>query len=175
MGAMISVVLLYVGAIVGVNYGFAHFHPIMTAVGLVSPMAFIVGIIFVLRDYVQRQIGHWVILVMLVGGLISFKMASPVVALASIVAFACAEGLDWLTFTAVPAKFHTKILVSSVIGVLADTLVFLPMIGAFTISTAAIMYLSKLVAAGAVYFWYVRRERSVIIGATSLALDKKMY
>lgn len=172
MGTVIGVVLLYVGTIVGVNYGFAHFPPIMTHIGLVSPMAFVVGIIFVLRDYVQRQIGHWVILVMLVGGLISFKMASPVVAMASIVAFACAEGLDWFTFSAVPAKFHTKILISSIIGVLADTLVFLPMIGAFSVQTATIMYLSKLVAAGLVYAWYVKRERTVYVGNTAMVLDK---
>ena len=159
-------IFAYVFSIVGVNYGFAHFHPIMTPIGLVAPMAFIVGIIFILRDYVQRSIGHKVILVMLVGGLISFKMASPVVAMASIVAFICAEGLDWASFTFVPASFHAKILISSVIGVLADTLIFLPMIGAFSISTAILMYLSKLVAAIVVYTWYVtRNNRTVYVRA----------
>lgn len=146
----------YVCGIVGVNYGFAHFPPIMTSIGLVSPMAFVVGVIFILRDYVQRHIGHKVILVMLIGGLISFKMASPVVALASITAFACAEGLDWATFTFVPTTFHVKVLLSSVIGVFADTVIFLPMIGAFSVSTAITMYVSKLIAAVLVYIWYAK-------------------
>ena len=52
------------------------------------PMSFAVGLIFVVRDYAQRAVGHWVIAAMLAAGVLSWWMADPFVALASVAAFA---------------------------------------------------------------------------------------
>jgi len=142
--------LFYLASIVTVNWLFAHTDPIMG----IPPATFLVGAVFVLRDYVQRQIGHRVLLVMLTGCGISFFMASPMVATASLTAFLAAEAADWLIYTVLPFRFHHRVLASSVIGVAVDTLVFLPMIGLFSWQAAAVMYASKMVAAGVVWIYY---------------------
>jgi queuosine precursor transporter len=149
--------LLYLATIVGVNVGFAHTTPIETALGPLPPMSFVVGIVFVLRDYVQRHIGHKVVIVMLLGCLISWFMANPMVATASLTAFVAAEAVDWLIFTLMPGDFYKRVLYSSVGGVLVDTIVFLPMIGIYSLSATLVMWTSKMLAAGAIYAYGMRR------------------
>ena len=153
-------VLLYLVTIVGVNIGFAHTEMINTPLGLVPPMTLFVGIVFVIRDYVQRSIGHWVLLVMAVACGISFFMANPFVAKASFAAFVAAETADWLIFTLIPGKFQHRVLYSSFVGVLVDSIVFLPMIGHFSWQAVLAMWLSKMVAAVAVFIWYTFKERT---------------
>jgi queuosine precursor transporter len=140
------IVALYLFSIVFVNFMFAHTGPYVGAV--------LVGAVFVLRDYVQRSIGHYVLLVMLAGCGISFYMASPAVATASLVAFLAAEAADWAIYSALPFRFQNRVLFSSVIGVAVDTLIFLPMIGVPLWPTFAIAWASKMIAAGAVFTWY---------------------
>lgn len=139
------IVVLYLVSIVGVNFMFAHTGPTMGAL--------FVGVIFVLRDYVQREIGHNVLLVMLVACGISYYMASPIVATASLVAFLAAELADWLVFTVLPFGFYRRVLFSSVIGVAVDTLIFLPMIGVPLWPVFVIAWGSKMVAAVGVWGW----------------------
>jgi uncharacterized PurR-regulated membrane protein YhhQ (DUF165 family) len=142
--------ILYLLSIVSVNWLFAHTEPIWG----IPPATFLVGLVFVLRDYVQRQIGHKVLLVMLLGCGISFFMASPIVATASLTAFLAAEASDWGIYTVLPYRFHHRVLASSVIGVAVDTMVFLPMIGLFSWQAAAVMWASKMVAAMLVWSYY---------------------
>lgn len=143
-------VLLYLFSIVFVNWMFAHTDPVMG----IPPATVVVGLVFVLRDFVQHQIGHKVLLVMLAGCGISFFMASPMVATASLTAFLAAEASDWLIYTALPFRFQYRVLFSSVIGVLVDTVVFLPMIGLFSWQAVAVMWCSKMIAAVAVFAFY---------------------
>jgi queuosine precursor transporter len=144
-------VILYLFSIIFVNFMFAHTGPTIGAV--------LVGVVFVLRDYVQRNIGHYVLLVMLVGCGISFYMASPIVATASLVAFLAAEAADWAIYSSLPFRFQHRVLFSSVIGVAVDTLIFLPMIGVPLWPTFAIAWASKMVAATIVFGFYQVRAR----------------
>ena len=145
---------VYLFAIVLVNWLFAHTTPILG----VPPATLIVGIIFVLRDYVQRQIGHKVLLVMLIGCGISFFMASPIVATASLTAFLVAELSDWGVYSILPFRFQHRVLFSSVIGVAIDTLIFLPMVGLLTLQAVMVMWCSKMIAAIVVFIYYQKRE-----------------
>lgn len=139
-------VFSYLITIVMVNFMFAHTGP--------HTGALFVGLVFVLRDYVQRQIGHYVVLPMLIGCGISFGMASPMVATASLVAFLAAEASDWLMFSALPFRFQHRVLFSSVIGVAVDTVVFLPMIDVPLWPVAVIAWTSKMFAALVVFSWH---------------------
>ena len=141
-----TISLLYIFSIVLVNFMFAHTGPEFGAV--------LVGSVFVLRDFVQRRIGHYVLLPMLFACGISYFMASPVVATASLTAFLVAELSDWAIYTALPFRFHYRILYSSVIGVAVDTLVFLPMIGLPLWPLALIAWCSKMIAAVLVFCYY---------------------
>ena len=55
--------------------------------------------IFILRDFAQREIGHKVLGAMAVGAVLSYFMADPFVAFASVVAFMISELVDWVVYT----------------------------------------------------------------------------
>jgi len=151
--------LLYLVSIVAVNFTFANTDPLSTPLGMLPIGTFVVGIVFVLRDYAQRELGHKVILVMLIGCVISYFMASPFVAIASATAFVFSELLDWVVFTLLKSEFHKRVLYSSIVGVFVDTVIFLPMIGFFSVGAVLIMWLSKMVAAAGVYLYYENHAR----------------
>jgi len=150
--------ILYLATIVSVNIGFAHTVPIETPLGFLPPMAFLVGVVFILRDYAQSEIGHYVILLMLIGCIISYFMASPFVAVASASAFIVSEFMDWLIYTAVKTQFHKRVFYSSFIGVFVDTVIFLPMIGLFSWGAVLIMWLSKMVIAIGIFIYYENKQ-----------------
>jgi queuosine precursor transporter len=58
----------------------------------------IVGIVFVLRDYAQREIGHKVLLATLLAGIPVWYFAGPGLAIASMVAFTLSELTDWAVY-----------------------------------------------------------------------------
>lgn len=147
----------YVGSVVAVNVGFAHL-PAPIIFGEMVPLtSLLVGFVFVARDFAQRQIGHWVFAWMGVACAISYLMASPVVAVASAAAFAIAEGVDWLVYTATKKPLSQRILISSLLAVPVDTAVFLGIIGFLSPISFLLVTLCKLVAAFLIY-WAVRRS-----------------
>jgi len=89
------------------------------------PMTIVTGMVFVVRDFVQREMGHRVLAVMAMAVAWSFFYAWPVIALASGVAFAISEGVDWLMFTFTKYRLSTRILLSSALAAPVDTTVFL--------------------------------------------------
>lgn len=153
--------LAYVAAIVLVNIGFSYVPPVMTPLGLFAPMAIMVGLIFVLRDFAQRASGHLVLFAMVIGAGLSYVMASPYVAIASALAFAVSELVDWSIYTWTKKPFHERILWSSIIATPVDTAVFLLGISAFGWGTFCIMIASKMVAAGIVWRYYVVVNRNM--------------
>ena len=61
--------MLYIALIVAVNSAFTQVPSIALPDGTVwPPVALIVGFVFVVRDFAQREVGHRVLLAMLAGG-----------------------------------------------------------------------------------------------------------
>ncbi|MEM9668457.1 MAG: hypothetical protein AAF950_05985 [Pseudomonadota bacterium] len=89
------------------------------------PMTMVTGLVFVVRDFVQREIGHKVLIIMAMAIAWSFYYSWPVIALASGLAFAVSEGVDWLLFTFTKYRLSTRILLSSAIACPIDTTIFL--------------------------------------------------
>ena len=89
------------------------------------PMTMVTGMVFVIRDFVQREMGHRVLILMGIAVAWSFFYAWPVIALASGIAFAISEGVDWLLFTFSKYRLSTRILLSSALAAPVDTTVFL--------------------------------------------------
>lgn len=89
------------------------------------PMTMVTGMVFVIRDFVQREMGHRVLILMAIAVAWSFFYAWPVIALASGIAFAISEGVDWLMFTFTRYRLSTRILLSSALAAPVDTTVFL--------------------------------------------------
>ena len=89
------------------------------------PLALVTGAVFVVRDFVQREIGQKVLILMAIAIGWSFYYAWIVIALASGLAFAISEGFDWLVYTFTKYRLSTRILLSSAVAAPIDTTVFL--------------------------------------------------
>ncbi|MDL2216306.1 VUT family protein [Desulfovibrio sp. OttesenSCG-928-M14] len=154
------IALFYILSVVFVNYAFEA-APLLPLPGgeLWPPMSLLVGFVFVIRDYAQREIGHWVLFAMLIGGALSWLLATPAIALASVCAFLFSEMTDWAVYTFTGRPFSQRILLSSALSTPVDSMVFLSMTGLFSLPTLLIMTLSKMVGAFIVYCLVRRREK----------------
>ena len=149
---------IYIGLIVLVNWLFIVVQPVDMGGGeMWPPVALVVGLIFIARDFAQRVIGHWVLAAMLVAGVLSYFLADPFVAYASVAAFAISELADWLVYSYTKRSFAQRILFSSVLAKPLDTIVFLGIMGWLSAPAVLAMTASKLV--GALIVWYLVRNR----------------
>lgn len=139
--------LAYISTIVVVNLGFSYVPPVDVGFGLFSPMALVVGFVFIVRDFAQRAVGDVLVLIpMAIGLALSYVMADPFVATASAVAFLVAEGIDWVVFTVTKKPMRKRIIISNAVSIPVDSFVFLYFVGIFTPATFAMMVVSKLAA-----------------------------
>ena len=109
------------------------------------------------RDFSQREIGHKVIIAILIAGALSWLMADPFVALASVTAFLVSEFADWGVYTWTKKPFAQRILISSVISTPLDSGIFLAIIGHFSLLNTVLMTLAKMV--GALVVWWMIQRR----------------
>jgi len=150
--------VLYIALIVLVNWLFTVI-PLVDMPGGEKwpPVSLVVGLIFVARDFAQREIGHRVIVAMLIAGALSYYMADPFVAAASVTAFLISEFADWAVYSFTGRPFAQRILLSSLIGTPIDSAVFLAMIGHFSAAGVIAMTASKML--GALIVWWMVRRR----------------
>ncbi|MCF6329174.1 MAG: hypothetical protein L3J02_05180 [Henriciella sp.] len=92
---------------------------------LLHPLAVVTGLVFVIRDFVQREMKHLVLVVMVIAIGWSIYYAWIVIAIASGLAFAISEFFDWLIFTFTKYRLSTRIVLSSAVAAPIDTTVFL--------------------------------------------------
>lgn len=90
-----------------------------------NPLTIATGMVFVVRDFVQREMGHRVLVLMALAIGWSFYYSYPAIALASGLAFAISETADWLIFTFTKYRLSTRIVLSSALAAPVDTTVFL--------------------------------------------------
>lgn len=150
--------IVYIILIVAVNYGFTV-SPMIALPGGEKwpPISLLVGFIFVARDFAQREVGHRVIIAMLIAGAASYVMADPFIAAASVAAFLISEFADWAVYSFTGRPFAQRVLLSSAVGTPLDSVVFLGMIGQLSVAGVAAMTLSKMLGA-LVVWWMVRRQ-----------------
>ncbi len=89
------------------------------------PLTLVTGFVFVARDFVQRELGHKVLIVMAIAIGWAFFYAWPVIVIASGTAFAVSEMVDWALFTFTRYRLSTRILLSSALAAPLDTTIFL--------------------------------------------------
>jgi uncharacterized PurR-regulated membrane protein YhhQ (DUF165 family) len=159
--------LLYVALIVAVNYGFSVVPLVKLPDGTMwPPMSLVVGFIFVVRDFAQREIGHKVLGAMLIGAALSYVMADPYVAVASAAAFLVSELADWLVYSLTKRPLSQRIIYSSLLSAPLDSAVFLFGIQHFSIAGVVTMTASKLV--GAFIVWWMIRKREATGGLKTI-------
>ncbi len=94
---------------------------------------------------------------MLVAGGISYFMADPFIAAASVAAFLISEFADWAVYSFTGRSFPQRVLLSSAVGTPLDSVVFLGMIGHLSVTGVIAMTASKMLGALAVW-WMLRRQ-----------------
>jgi len=151
-------VVVYIVSIVLVNWLFVVVAPWPTVFGDLYLANLVVGFVFVLRDYGQRQVGHRILLATLVAGIITFFMVDKVIALASITAFVLSEMTDWAIYSFTKRPLQQRILLSSLVAVPLDTLAFQYLANYLTPAAFTTEVLSK--ALGVFLVWYLLKLRS---------------
>ncbi|WP_119269147.1 VUT family protein [Taklimakanibacter deserti] len=151
-------VVVYIASIVLVNWLFVAVAPWPTAFGDLYLANLVVGFVFVLRDYGQRQVGHKILLATLVAGIITFFMVDRAIALASITAFVLSEMTDWAIYSFTKRPLQQRILLSSLVAVPLDTLAFQYLANYLTPAAFTTEVLSK--ALGVLIVWYLLKLRA---------------
>lgn len=127
-----------------------------------NPVTIVTGLVLVVRDFAQREIGHYVLIAMAIALVLTAIAAGPELALASGGAFAIAEMVDWALFTFTKYRLSTRVLLSSAIAAPLDTTIFL--YGAefirpdqLTGPNITMSIIGKMF--GAVVIWWIVRQR----------------
>lgn len=140
--------LFYVALIPFVNWSFTWAPNIELFPGWAfNPVTIVTGLVLVVRDFAQREVGHKVLLAMIIALAITVVLAGPRLALASGAAFAISELVDWLIFTFTRLRLSTRVFLSSLIAAPIDSVVFLVGAGFFTVANAVMSVLGKMVGA----------------------------
>jgi len=127
-----------------------------------NPVTIVTGLVLVVRDFAQREIGHEVLIAMAVALILTALAAGPELAVASGAAFAISELVDWAMFTFTKYRLSTRILLSSALAAPLDTTLFLygaSMIrdGQLTIPNITMSILGKML--GAIVIWWFVKQR----------------
>ncbi|MFN8693342.1 MAG: hypothetical protein ACK5XX_02945 [Holosporales bacterium] len=153
-------------------FGFFDAYPMIVklpyGLGDWSPYLFLVGLWFVLRDFSQREIGSYVLLPMILGIATAYIFVNPALALASALALAVSEVVDFILYTILKKSFEVRVLISSVVASLADTAAFFFAIDSletygetnfFALAPIIIAALTKMLSAYFVYLVLRRNNR----------------
>ncbi|PHR60504.1 MAG: hypothetical protein COA43_06975 [Robiginitomaculum sp.] len=130
-----------------------------------NPVTIVTGLVLVVRDFAQREIGHEVLIAMAVALILTAFAAGPELALASGGAFAVSELIDWALFTFSKYKLSTRVFLSSALAAPVDTTLFLygaSMIreNQLTLPNITMSIAGKMLGALVIYWFLIRRERA---------------
>ena len=91
-----------------------------------TPASFVAGLVYVVRDFAQNEIGRARIFVAMgIAAFITYRLADPALAVASVTAFALGEITDWLVYNLSKRPLSQRVLISSAIAVPVDIVVVL--------------------------------------------------
>lgn len=156
---------LYVCLMPLINWSFAAVPLIpLPFIGAYQPLAIVTGLVLVVRDFAQREVGHKVLIAMLVGLLFSTMTTPLAIVAASGAAFLVSEVVDWLVYTFTKRPLSQRIMLSSLIAAPLDSTLFLiganiAQPGSLAAGTLATSIISKLIGAAVVAGLVAGRER----------------
>lgn len=122
----------YLATVVGANWLTAEYGLVPIGLGLSATAGtYAAGLAFVARDAVQDAAGRLAVLGCLaLGGVLSWILSTPALAVASVAAFALSELADMAVYTPLRRRGYVRAaLASNLLGAVVDTLVFLQLAG----------------------------------------------
>lgn len=102
-----------------------------------NPVTIVTGLVLVVRDFAQREIGHEVLVAMFIALALTALFAGKELAVASGLAFLISEMVDWAMYTFTKYRLSTRVVLSSALAAPLDTTLFLT--GAEKLREAQIM------------------------------------
>lgn len=162
----VALIAAYVGVALVVNCTISWWPP-QKVLGIeMPPGLLLVGAIFVMRDYTQQIIGSWVIPFTLLAAVLTYYFVGEDVGIASGAAFAVSETIDWLVFKLTKRDLKDRILISSLIAVPFDGLIFLGKMGwidwqhFWTEELFWVHFALKMIASVLMWVWLDHRSRN---------------
>jgi len=158
----------YVGLMPLINWSFAAVPttpiPDWFGGGQFQPLAIVTGLVLVVRDFAQRELGHWIWGAMIVGLALSTLTSWITVVVASGVAFLISETVDWAVYTFSNRPLSQRIMLSSAASAPLDQIVFIGLAslavpGIFALGTVLTGIVSKLLGAWVVSVIVASQER----------------
>lgn len=156
--------LSYIGLVVLLNALFVYL-PYLTLWGQRFTIAdTTVGIIYLVRDFAQREIRHYVLVAMLIGAGLSYVLASRDIAVASVMGFVVGELIDWLIYTFTKKPLSQRLLASALISAPIDSYVFIAMLGPVHSLEWSIMTFSKFIGVFILWsLWKIKIRRQLAL------------
>ncbi|MES1157140.1 MAG: hypothetical protein ABUL73_05105 [Alphaproteobacteria bacterium] len=135
-----------------------------------NPVTIVTGLILVVRDFAQRQIGQYIFFAMLVALGLTVWGAGLLLAIASGSAFFISETIDWALFTFTKSSLPRRVLISTAIAAPVDSIAFLAIaqyvrIDSFSLPNVVMSILGKLLGLAVVITLMKLRERRAVAGA----------
>jgi queuosine precursor transporter len=164
----------YISCIVLLNALFVNLPGFQAFGDTLSAADIAVGMIYIVRDFAQREIQHYIIVAMIAGTAISYWLSDPTIAIASAGAFAVGECCDWAIFSFTNKPLSQRLLLSSIVSVPIDTVIFLALASRLSAASMTLMMLGKF--AGIALLWAIWRRRhgaSCYTGDFHMPLNKK--
>lgn len=98
---------------------------IVKVAGLMFPAGVVfIGLTFSFRDFIQRYWGDWITWIWMFAASAITLLFNWQIALASVTAFIVSEGLDWFIFKTFKWSFRKRIVVSNLVAVPVDSIIF---------------------------------------------------
>ena len=145
--------IVYISTIILINRAFSRLPVYIFWGSAISPMDPVAGVIYLFRDFAQRELGHYIFVAMLIGAGLSFFLASHAVAIASVSGFVAGECIDWSVFTFTKKPLRDRLLWSASLSSPVDSIIFLYFIHRLNLLAVFIMTISKI--AGILLIWSI--------------------
>lgn len=143
----------YILMVVALNTLFVYMPGVSAYGQSFSSADMLVGSIYIVRDFAQREIKHYIIIAMLIGTGLSYFLADKQIAIASVSAFAVGELLDWAIYTFTKKPLSQRLMLSSLVSSPVDSLVFLLAANRLHWMEFSIMTLGKVT--GVIVLWAI--------------------
>lgn len=124
------IILLYLAGIVAANVVTAAIMPVQLGALIIPTGTFLVGLTFILRDYVQREHGRnktygIILIALIVSACTSFLLGDTLLIVgASAIAFLASETTDTEIYTRLRLSFARRVLFSGLAGGILDSVIF---------------------------------------------------
>ncbi len=110
-----------------------------------SPFDGMVGALYVFRNLSQREVGHWVIVLMIIGGILCYSVAD--VTHATTFAFIGGELTDFFIFSYLTGRVIPRVFWAAVFSSPVDSVIFLSMNDHLNLTTFTVMTTAKIFGA----------------------------